>query len=64
MAKMKVELQYLVAYHTLQLGRWLLTFGRINCSIFNPDRGSNKFVDVVGNNLPACVMSQTGRQQT
>jgi len=61
---MNVELQYFVAYHTLQFCRWIWTFGRISCSMFSAERGGNIFIDVVGSNLPACMVSQPGRKQT
>jgi hypothetical protein len=64
MVNIKVGLQYRVAYHTLQLCRWLLAFVRIYCSMFSPARGGNVFIDVVGNNLPACMVSQPRRKQT
>jgi len=64
MANMKVELQFLLAYHTSQLCRWLLTFGRIYWSVFSPERRDNVFIVVVGSNLPVCMVSQPGRKQT
>jgi hypothetical protein len=63
MPNMKVELQYIVAYHTLQICMWLLTFGRIYWSMFGPERGGNIFIDVVGNNLPACMVLRPGRKK-